>query len=100
MAALSLALPTAARWLRPNGASASLARSKTGGLAQGPEEKRGFAGTATGFVSGRAPGFCIAILLPFQISAPRWGGVSHGGDYARNRPFASAEMALERRLSD
>ena len=25
------------------------------------------------------------VSLPFQIEAPRWGGVSHGGKYARSR---------------
>ena len=45
---MSLVLPTAARWLRPRAASASLFNSKMGGLAHGPEEKRGFAGRVAG----------------------------------------------------
>ena len=48
IAAFSLALPTAARCDRPNGASASLVRSCVGGLAQGPDEKRGLAGRVAG----------------------------------------------------
>src|SRR6056297_2046738 len=48
MAAFSLALPTAARWLRPKGASPSFSSEKTGGLAHGPDEKRGLAGRVAG----------------------------------------------------
>src|SRR6056297_1894052 len=82
MAALSRALPTAARCDRPRGASESLSKEKTGGLAQGPEEKRGLAGRVSGLrATSRDAGWSIVILLPFQISAPRWGGVSHLGSY-------------------
>ena len=71
IAALSFSLPTAARCERPSGAPESLSRLNTGGLAQGPEEKRG--------LSGRVAGLVGAVMsIPFQIFAPRWGGVSHG----------------------
>jgi hypothetical protein len=43
-------------------------------LAQGPDEKCG--------VAGRRPGFGIDMALPFQIGAPRWGGVSRWAGYA------------------
>src|SRR6056297_1404877 len=65
MAAFSLALPTAARWLRPNGASASFSSEKTGGLAQGPDEKRGLA--------GRVAGCCIAIFAILPDKRPSLG---------------------------
>ena len=44
MAAFSLALPTAARCERPSGASDKACNVNVGGLAQGPDENRGFAG--------------------------------------------------------
>ena len=46
-----------------------------GRLAQGPEEKLGFAGRNAGFGERRHRG------LSFQIAAPRWGGVAHGRRY-------------------
>jgi hypothetical protein len=46
---LSLSLPTAARWDRPNGASINVVTDQVGGFAQGPEEKRGFCGRVSGF---------------------------------------------------
>ena len=63
----------AARWLRPSGASASLVKSNVGILAQGPEEKRGFAGTATGFASGRGAGWFIAIDATLSDNRPSLG---------------------------
>jgi len=45
-------------------------RLQPGRLAQGPEEKCGTA--------GRTPGLAWLMSLPFQIGAPRWGGVSRG----------------------
>src|SRR6056297_3596195 len=67
IAAFSLALPTAARCERPRAASDSLSSEKTGGLAQGPEEKRGLAGRADGLrtVSCDAGGvIAIYAILP------------------------------------
>ena len=43
-------MPTAARCERPKGASAKSDSFQVGGLAQGPEEKRGFVGRVAGFV--------------------------------------------------
>src|SRR6056297_1491674 len=65
MAAFSLALPTAARWLRPKGASPSLSSENAGGLAQGPEEKRGLA--------GRVAGCSIAIFATLPDKRPSLG---------------------------
>ncbi len=80
MAAFSLALPTPARCDRPSGASDSASSANVGGLAQGPEEKRGFA--------GRVAGIVIPDMVSFQICAPRWGGVSHGRPYANPKKNA------------
>src|SRR6056297_2789872 len=72
MAALSLSLPTAARWLRPSGAPDSLPRSNVGGLAQGPEEKRG--------LSGRVAGFSIVMVSILTDKRPSLGrGVPPSG---------------------
>ena len=68
IASFSLALPTTARCDRPKGASASMSSENPGILAQGPEEKRAFAGRTAGFVT--------AVILSFQICALRWGRVS------------------------
>src|SRR6056297_1094163 len=58
MAALSFALPTAARWERPRGASLSLSSENAGGFAQGPEENRGLAGRTSGLCTAS----CDAVL--------------------------------------
>src|SRR6056297_2630300 len=90
MAALSLALPTAARWLRPSGASDSLLNSKTGGLAQGPEEKRGF--------SGRVAGCSIAIAAILPDKRPSLGrgvppvGLRPSGAFRKCRNDAGAPL--------
>src|SRR6056297_510674 len=92
MAAFSLALPTAARWLRPKGASASLERSNAGGLAQGPEEKRGFA--------GRVAGYCIAIDAILPDKRPSLGrGVPPPGIWP-SRGLCKSRNDAERRFGD
>ena len=59
---------------RPTSAFFSTAGDQPGRLAQGPEEKLGFAGRNAGLAAFAA---CLSvILLPFQIGAPRWGGVA------------------------
>ena len=68
IARLSLALPILARCERPRAASVRAWRLQPGRLAQGPDEKCGFA--------GRMPGFALVMCLSFQMGAPRWGGVS------------------------
>ena len=65
MARLSRALPSAARCERPSEAPRSASSDQPGGLAQGPEEKRGLVGRVAGMVG--------AMVLPFQISAPSLG---------------------------
>src|SRR5262245_9177566 len=101
MARLSFALPSLARCERPRAASVRAWRLQPGRLAQGPDEKCG--------VTGRTPGFGIVMTLPFQIGAPRWGGVSRGRGYAtmargstrwaRARPGPGARLpACGRRL--
>src|ERR1043166_779656 len=77
MARLSFALPIFDRCERPSATSVRACRLQAGRLAQGAEEKCGMA--------GRTPGFCTVIGLPFQIGAPRWGGVSRGREYATIR---------------
>ena len=72
MTSLRRALPSLARCERPRNALSSFARDQPGRLAQGPEEKCGLAGRLAGFVA-------VVMSLPFQIAAPRWGGVSRGG---------------------
>src|ERR1700720_200915 len=82
MARLSFALPSLARCERPRAASVRACRLQPGRLAQGPDEKCGTA--------GRTPGIVFVMSLPFQIGAPRWGGVSRRRDYGRARPASRA----------
>ena len=65
IAAFNFALPIAARWLRPKGASARFFKSNVGILAQGPDEKRGFA--------GRDAGCLIAINATLSDNRPSLG---------------------------
>ncbi len=65
-----------ARWLRARYAPLSASSVKPGRLAQGPEEKLG--------LRGRTSGAAIAMTaLPSRREAPRWGGVTRRGSYAR-----------------
>src|SRR5215468_3725415 len=75
IARLSFALPIFDRCERPRTASVRAERLQPGRLAQGPEEKCGTA--------GRTAGIALVIGLPFQIGAPRWGGVSRAGEYGK-----------------
>src|SRR5581483_10232872 len=72
MASLRRALPSLARCERPRNAWPRLSRDQPGRLAQGPEEKWILPGRVAGLVA-------VVMSLPFQIAAPRWGGVSRRG---------------------
>ena len=76
IASFSLCLPTLARCERDSTAPFSASSDQPGCLAQGPAEKLGLAGRMAGAAGS-------VIWLPFQIGAPRWGGVSRRGHYAR-----------------
>src|SRR4029077_7642736 len=71
MASFRRALPSLARCERPRKAFSRFFRDQPGRLAQGPEEK--------GVLTGRLAGWRAGVLcLPFEIDAPRWGGVARG----------------------
>src|SRR5262245_61989305 len=70
MARFRRALPSLARCERPRNALFRFSRDQPGRLAQGPEEKL----RLTGFCAGLPE--VVIMNLPFQIDAPRWGGVS------------------------
>src|SRR5262245_64023448 len=71
MASFRRALPSLARCERPRKAFSRFFRDQPGRLAQGPEEKC--------VLTGRLAGLrAVVICLPFQIDAPRWGGVARG----------------------
>src|SRR4029077_16236863 len=72
IASLRRALPALARCERPRQAVCRFCKDQPGRLAHGPEEKWVLAGRLAGFVAE-------VISLPFQIDAPRWGGVAHRG---------------------
>src|ERR1700692_2826105 len=69
----SLALGPFARWLRPKAAPSSAAKENPGRLAQGPDEKFGFCGRATGFAVTEKSAIK---RLPYRRKAPHWGGVT------------------------
>src|SRR6476660_9212682 len=71
MASFRRALPSLARCERPRNALSRFCRDQPGRLAQGPEEKFTLPGRLAGFAA-------VVMSLPFQIAAPRWGGVSRG----------------------
>src|SRR5262245_57241357 len=65
MARFSFTLPSFERCERPTSASLRAWRVQPGRLAQGPEEKCGFA--------GRFPGIVAVMFLSFQIARPSLG---------------------------
>src|SRR5690606_22314449 len=70
MASFRRAVPSFALWERPRNALLRTSGDQPGRLAQGPDEKCGLAGLTAGFTWS-------VMCLPFQIDAPRWGGVAH-----------------------
>src|SRR6185503_16010052 len=86
MASFRRALPSLARCERPRKAFSRALRDQPGRLAQGPEEKWILPGRLAGLVA-------VVMSLPFQIAAPRWGGVSRRGLW-RWRPELSRNMGV------
>src|SRR5262245_18893078 len=102
MASFRRALPSLARCERPRKAFSRLFRDQPGRLAQGPDEKW----VLTVRVAGLRG---VVISLPFQIDAPRWGGVARGvserkpaksqGNWQRMTATMQIKAGNRRRLS-
>ena len=97
MAWASFALPSAARCDRPREAPESLSKVHVGGLAQGPDEKRGFSGRVAGF-DGAITGILTDMRPSLGKGVPRIGLLGSRGFRKRRNvarppldaPFATA----------
>ena len=91
--AASRALPSAERCERPSERVSSSAADQPGGLAQGPEEKKGRAGKRGGTVN--------QIHSPHREHAPRWDGVARRQPYGDDqRMTSSGGERIARRRSE
>ena len=92
MAAFSFSLPTAARWDRPKGASFNASSVHVGGLAQGPDEKRGFAGRVAGVV-GAISGILTDMRPSLGKGVPRMRLGPAVGAHKRENDMSATDCA-------